>query len=68
VLGFFNTYRQLYPVTRHTLRAIAEHFQQWLKGRRAKRNVPIVEAPKGRRDEFVDPYSRAPSPMPSSLS
>jgi hypothetical protein len=68
VLGFFNTYRQLYPVTRHTLRAIAEHFQQWLKGRCAKRNVPIVEAPKGRRDEFVDPYSRAPSPMPSSLS
>jgi hypothetical protein len=36
VLGFFNTYRQLYPVTRHTLRAIAEHFQQWLKGRCAK--------------------------------
>jgi hypothetical protein len=24
VVGFFNTYRQLYPVTRHTLRDIAE--------------------------------------------
>ena len=25
VVGFFNTYRQLYPVSRHTLRDIAEH-------------------------------------------
>jgi hypothetical protein len=24
VVGFFNTYRQLYPVSRHTLRDIAE--------------------------------------------
>src|SRR5688500_19223557 len=32
VVGFFNTYRQLYPVSRHTLRDIAEQFQRWLKG------------------------------------
>ena len=25
VVGFFTTYRQLYPVSRHTLRDIAEH-------------------------------------------
>jgi hypothetical protein len=56
VVGFFNTYRQLYPVTRYTLRDIADQFQRWVKERAAKRNIPIVEAPKGRRDEFVDPY------------
>ena len=27
VVGFFNTYRQLYPVSRHVLRDIADQFQ-----------------------------------------
>jgi hypothetical protein len=62
VLGFFNTYRQLYPVTRNTLRTIAEQFQLWIKGRCAKRNIPILEAPKGRRDDFVDPYFKGAKP------
>src|SRR6201998_2790684 len=62
VVGFFNTYRQLYPVTRNTLRDIAEQFQRWVKERAAKRNIPIVEAPKGRRDEFVDPYFERAKP------
>jgi hypothetical protein len=62
VLGFFNFYRQLYPVTRDTLRGSAEQFQHWIKGRCAKRNIPILEAPKGRRDEFVDPYFRGDKP------
>jgi hypothetical protein len=56
VVGFFNTYRRLYPVTRYALRDIAEQFQRWLKDRAAKRSIPIVEAPKGRRNEFVEPY------------
>ena len=62
VVGFFNTYRQLYPVTRYTLRAIADQFQRWVIERAAKRNIPIVEAPKGRRDEFVDPYFERAKP------
>ena len=62
VVGFFSTYRQLYPVTRHTLRDIAEQFQCWVKQRSAKHNIPIVEAPKGRRDEFVDPYFERAKP------
>ena len=37
--------RQLYPVSRHTLRDIAEQFQRWLKGWSEKRNIPVVEAP-----------------------
>jgi len=56
VVGFFNSYRQLYPVTRYTLRNIADEFQHWVKERAAKRNIPILDEPDGRRDEFVDPY------------
>ncbi len=56
IVSFFNTYRQLYPVGRHVLRDIAEQFQRWLKGWSEKRNISVVEAPKGRRDDFVDPY------------
>ena len=61
-VGFFNTYRQLYPVTRYTLRDIADQFQRWVKDRAAKRNIPIVDAPKGRRDEFIDPYFERAKP------
>jgi len=62
VIGFFNTYRQLYPVTRHTLRHIAEQFQRWVRERAAKRKIPVIEAPRGRRDEFVDPYFERAKP------
>src|SRR5271167_708228 len=62
VVGFFNTYRQLYPVSRHVLRDIADQFQRWLKGWSEKRNIPVVEAPKGRRDDFVDPYFKGAGP------
>src|SRR6266702_625246 len=62
VVGFFNTYRQLYPVTRYTLRDIAGQFQRWVTERAEKRNIPIVEAPKGRRDDFVDPYYERAKP------
>ena len=62
VIGFFDAYRQLYPVSRDTLRGIADGFQQWLKSWSAKRNVPILDAPKGRRDEFVEPYFKNAEP------
>ena len=63
VIGFFDTYRQLYPVSRHTLRDVADHFQQWLKAAwSAKRNIPVLEAPKGRRDELVEPYFKGAEP------
>jgi len=54
VVGFFDTYRKLYPVCRDTLRGIADRFQFWLHPWAAKRNIPILDAPKGRRDEFVE--------------
>ena len=40
------------------MHGIVDRFQQWLK----THNIPIVEAPKGRRDEFVEPYFRGAEP------
>ena len=62
VVGFFGTYRNQYPVSRDVLRDIAQQFQNWVKNRSEKWNVPILEAPEGRRDEFVEPYFRHAPP------
>ena len=43
VVGFFNTYRQLYPVTRYTLRDIADEFQRWVTERAEKRKCAVPE-------------------------
>ena len=56
VIGFFNAYREGRRVTRNCLRDIAEQFQNWVKNRCQKWGVPILDAPEGRRDDFVDPY------------
>jgi hypothetical protein len=62
VVGFFDTYRQVYPVSRDVLRGAAEQFQGWVKQQADRWNAPIVEAPRGRRDEFVEPYFRGATP------
>src|SRR5262245_51731811 len=62
VVCFFNSYRRLYPSTRQLLYGIADHFQKWLKGSTENAKVPMVDAPKGRRDEFVDPYFKRAKP------
>ncbi len=56
VIGFFNAYRAGERVTRNRLRDIAQQFQNWVKNRAEKWGLPILEAPAGRRDDFVDPY------------
>jgi hypothetical protein len=56
VIGFFNAYREGQRVTRNLLRDIAQQFQNWLKNRCQKWGVPILDAPEGRRDDFVGPY------------
>jgi hypothetical protein len=62
VVGFFNTYRRLYPVSRDLLRGIAGHFQHWLRGWTERAHIPVLDAPDGRRDEFVDPYFKRAKP------
>jgi hypothetical protein len=56
VIGFFNAYREGELVTRHRLRDIAEQFHNWVKNRAQKWGEPILDAPAGRRDDFVAPY------------
>jgi hypothetical protein len=62
VIGFFNTYRKIYPVSRDVLRDIAGQFQNWVGNRSQKWGVPILEAPQSRRDKFLDPYFRKAKP------
>lgn len=62
VVGFFGTYRHQYPVSRDVLRTIAEQFHNWVQHQSEKWKAPILEAPPGRRDEFVEPYFRRAQP------
>src|SRR5208283_5141527 len=61
-IGFFSTYREKFPVSREVLTEIADQFQYWLKNRSQKWNVPVLDAPAGRRDEFVEPYRKKAKP------
>jgi len=58
VIGFFNTYRQGQRVTRHLLTDIADQFRDWILHQARKWGAPILDAPEGRRDDFVDSYFR----------
>jgi hypothetical protein len=63
VVGFFNTYRNLYPVSRSALRDIATQYQRWVMARSAQWGAPVVTAPTTeRRDRVVDPYFRHADP------
>ena len=61
-VGFFSTYREQYPVSRDVLTEIANQFQNWLKNRSEKWSAPVLDAPAGRRDEFVEPYLKKTKP------
>src|SRR3954451_16560044 len=62
VIGFFSFYRDQFPVSRKVLTDIAEQFGYWVKNRSEKWGAPILEAPEGRRDEFIEPYFRKAKP------
>ena len=68
VLGVFNTYRQLYPVTRNTLRTIAEQFQLSIKGRARSETSASWRHRKGVVMTSSTLTSKVPNLMPSSLS
>lgn len=61
-IGFFSFYREQFPVSRQVLTAIADQFGYWVKNRAEKWETPILDAPEGRRDEFVEPYFRKAEP------
>ena len=62
VIGFFNTYREGKRVTRDFLHEIADQYKNWATNRSQKWNAPILEAPEGRRDDFMDPYFKRAKP------
>lgn len=62
VIGFFNTYRQGRRVTRNELGDIAEQYRNWVTNRSQKWGAPVLEAPDGRRDDFIDPYFKRAKP------
>lgn len=62
VIGFFSFYRDQFPVSRKVLTGIADQFGDWVKNRAEKWGTPILDAPQGRRDEFVEPYFRNAKP------
>jgi hypothetical protein len=62
VIGFFSFYRDQFPVSRKVLTDIADQFGCWVKNRAQRWDTPILDAPEGRRDEFVEPYFRKAKP------
>jgi hypothetical protein len=62
VIGFFNTYRGGKRVTRNELGDIAEQYKNWVTNRSQKWDVPVLEPPDGRRDDFIDSYFKQAKP------
>jgi hypothetical protein len=46
-VGFFWTYRQIYPVSRQVLRDIATQYHNWARNRSQKWGVPIQARSRG---------------------
>jgi hypothetical protein len=62
VIGFFNGYRDHQLVSRDTLRDIANQFHNWVKNRARAWDLPVLDAPAERRDEFVERYFQRAEP------
>src|SRR2546425_3721567 len=63
VLGFFWTYRHIYPVSRNVLNDVANQYHNWVVNRSLKWGVEIQPAPnEERRDDFVTPYFQRAQP------
>jgi hypothetical protein len=57
VMGFFWSYRQVYPVSRQVLRDIATQYHHWVQYCSRKSGAPLLDAPEEeRREHFVNPY------------
>src|SRR5215472_16546896 len=68
VVGFFGSYRDLYPVSRDVLRDIATQFQNWTVNRSKQWGAPILDAPDGRAMSLCNGISKRPCQTRSSAS
>ena len=55
-LGFFSQNRGLFPVHKHDLVKISNDYERWVREEIQSSQCPLLEAPEGRRDEFMEPY------------
>jgi hypothetical protein len=63
VMGFFWSYRQLYPVSRQVFRDIATQYHNWVQYCSRKSGAPILDAPEEeKREHFLTPYFRGAKP------
>lgn len=62
MVGFFDAYRHIYPVSRDLLRDIAGQYQDWVTNRSLAWAAPVLDDPKDRRDEFMEPYFKHAQP------
>jgi len=62
VIGFFSSYRHLYPVSRNLLHEIANQYHNWVLNRSQKWHVEIEPDPEDRRDDFLAPRFRKAAP------
>jgi len=63
VMGFFWSYRQIYPVSRQVLRDIATPYHHGVQYCSRQSGAPILDAPEEeRREHFVTPYYRGAPP------
>jgi hypothetical protein len=57
VMGFFWSYRRVYPVSRQVLRDIATQYHHWVQSCSRKSGAPVLDAPEEeKREHFVNPY------------
>jgi hypothetical protein len=56
IVYFFRDFRQTDPVSRDLLRDIADQYQNWVTNRSLNWNVPILDDPEGRRDDFMESF------------
>jgi hypothetical protein len=56
IVYFFRDFRQTEQVSRDVLRDIADQYQNWVTNRAQHWNVPILDDPEGRRDDFMESY------------
>ena len=55
-LGFFSQNRGLFPVHKNDLVKISNEYERWVREEIQSGQCPLLEAPEGRRDEFMEPY------------
>ena len=60
VIGFFNSYRHLYPVSRGVLRGAAEQFQTWVKGAGRQLTPRLSRHQRARATNLSTRISKAP--------